>query len=312
MARPLRIEYRGAFYHVMARGNEKKSIYWDNRDRQKYLSFLESSHQRYGAVFGAFCLMNNHYHLLLETPRGNLSEILHHINAGYTTYFNCRHKRTGHLLQGRFHSILVEKDSYVLELSRYIHLNPIRAGLVARPEEYPWSSYRYLISRRENLPYLCKETILSYFRSNAAHEYQQFIQEGMKKDIENPLNAAVASSILGSDDFVEWVKDTFIDQTAEQRDIPAHNALIRKPSIETIDQKVRQIIRDPGLARRVSVFLCHGLSGCRLKEIGGYFSLSESGVTLSAQRLKSLLKRDEDLHKTVEKLEMEIIQLDRM
>src|SRR5664279_2859353 len=140
MARPLRIEYPGAFYHVTSRGNEQKDIFRSRKDREKFLGYLESAKERYGAVIHAFCLMNNHYHLLLETPSGNLSQIMRHINGAYTTYFNVKRKRAGHLFQGRYKAILVEADEYAKELSRYIHLNPVRVGIVANPEEYRWSS----------------------------------------------------------------------------------------------------------------------------------------------------------------------------
>jgi REP-associated tyrosine transposase len=129
LARPLRIQYPGAFYHITSRGNERKAIFGTDQDRKRFLSYLQSAHERYGAILHVYCLMSNHYHLLLETPRGNLSEILHHLNGAYTTYFNLKMHRSGHLFQGRYRAILVEKDAYCQELSRYIHLNPLRAGI---------------------------------------------------------------------------------------------------------------------------------------------------------------------------------------
>lgn len=117
MTRPLRIEYPGAYYHITSRGNERKNIYINKGDRERFLAYLKSAHQRYGAVIHAFCLMNNHYHLFLETPKGNLSQIMRHINGAYTNYFNIRHKRIGHLFQGRYKAIIVEADSYAGELS---------------------------------------------------------------------------------------------------------------------------------------------------------------------------------------------------
>ena len=133
MARPLRIEYPGAFYHVTSRGNEQKDIFKSKSDREKFISYLESASIRYGAVIHAYCLMSNHYHLLVETPHGNLSQIMKHINSSYTIYYNVKRKRAGHLLQGRFKAILVDGDVYATELSRYIHLNPVRAGIVTVP-----------------------------------------------------------------------------------------------------------------------------------------------------------------------------------
>jgi putative transposase len=139
MARPLRIAYPGAWYHVTSRGNEQKDVFKSSKDREKFLDYLVSATERYGAAIHVFCLMSNHYHLLLETPGGNLSQIMRHINGAYTTYFNVKRKRAGHLFQGRFKAILIEADEYALELSRYIHLNPVRAGMADEPGEYAWS-----------------------------------------------------------------------------------------------------------------------------------------------------------------------------
>ncbi len=140
MARPLRLQYPGACYHVTSRGNEKKPIFRNQKDREKFLAYLESAVVRYEAIIHVWCLMGNHYHLFLETPTGNLSQIMRHINGAYTTYFDVKWKRTGHLFQGRYKAILVEADQYATELSRYIHLNPVRAGIVDTPEGYFWSS----------------------------------------------------------------------------------------------------------------------------------------------------------------------------
>ena len=129
MARPLRITYPGASYHITSRGNERKDVFKSKRDREKFLEYLESASQRYDAVVHAYCLMGNHYHLLMETPSGNLPQIMRHINGAYTTYFNVKRQRSGHLFQGRYKAILIEADTYLLELSRYIHINrPERIG----------------------------------------------------------------------------------------------------------------------------------------------------------------------------------------
>ena len=145
MSRSLRIVYAGAFYHVTSRGNERKAVFRTHRDREKFLSYLESATERYRAVVHVYCLMNNHYHLLIETPSGNISQIMHHIKTAYTAYFNTKHERSGHLFQGRYKAIVIDADEYAREVSRYIHLNPVRAGLIEKPEEYRWSSYQYYI-----------------------------------------------------------------------------------------------------------------------------------------------------------------------
>jgi REP element-mobilizing transposase RayT len=133
MARPFRIEYSGAFYHISSRSNERKAVFKSERDREKFLLYFGSATERYSAIIHAYCLMDNHYHLLMETSAGNLSQIMHHINGACTTYFNAKRVRSGHLFQGRYKAILTEADEYAKELSRYIHLNPVQAGMCANP-----------------------------------------------------------------------------------------------------------------------------------------------------------------------------------
>ena len=142
MARPLRVEFPGALYHLTARGNARGAIFLDDEDRQGFLSVLGSVIDRFGWICHAYCLMGNHYHLMVETPSANLSKGARQLNGVYTQRFNRRHRRVGHLLQGRYKAILVERDSYLLELCRYIVLNPVRAGTVRRAGDYRWSSYR--------------------------------------------------------------------------------------------------------------------------------------------------------------------------
>ncbi len=140
MARPLRIEYAGAFYHVTARGNDRKKIFFTQRDYARFKEYLSIARERFGSVLHAYVLMGNHYHLLLETPEGNLVQVMHYLNGSYTTYINVKRKRSGHLFKGRDNSIVIDKDSYLLTLSRYIHLTPVRAKIKERPADYPHSS----------------------------------------------------------------------------------------------------------------------------------------------------------------------------
>jgi putative transposase len=180
MARPLRISYAGAFYHITSRGNERKEIFKSNGDREKFLFYLESATRRYDALIHVYCLMSNHYHLLMETPAGNLSQIMQHINGAYTTYFNVKRQRSGHLFQGRYKAILVDMDEYAKELSRYIHLNPVRAGIVDKPEAYNWSSYQYFIGLEKVPEWFVMDFILGYFGnkvSEAQNNYHKFHKE---------------------------------------------------------------------------------------------------------------------------------------
>jgi len=154
MARPLRIEYEGAFYHVTARGNERRRIYYSQSDYEKFKDYLKEAQEKYGYVLHCYVLMNNHYHLILETPEANLSKVMHYINGSYTNYINIKRKRSGHLFQGRYKAILIDRDRYLLELSRYVHLNPIRAALVVKLEDYVHSSYGLFVTRsKEDIVY---------------------------------------------------------------------------------------------------------------------------------------------------------------
>ncbi len=211
MARPLRIQYPGAFYHVTSRGNERKSVFKSKRDREKFLEYLETASLRYGAVIHAYCLMDNHYHILLETPSGNLSQIMRHINGAYTTYFNVKRVRSGHLFQGRFKAILVDMDEYAKELSRYIHLNPVRAKMVEKPEDYQWSSYQDYIGSRKPNKWLQREYILGYFGSTASTSqkaYKKYVTAMLNKKYQSPLSEVFASTFLGGMEFIKTIKET--------------------------------------------------------------------------------------------------------
>ena len=169
--------YPNAFYHVTSRGNERKDIFKSIQDRDKFLTYLHTATERYGAVVHVYCLMSNHYHLLFETPDGNLSQIMRHINGAYTNYYNTKRNRAGHLFQGRYKAILVEADEYAAELSRYIHLNPVRARMVGEPEAYRWSSFKAYIGESEAPEWLKTDFILGYFGSkgHAENEYHSIV-----------------------------------------------------------------------------------------------------------------------------------------
>ena len=160
MSRPLRICFPGAFYHITSRGNERKDVFKSKSDKEKFLEYLESAVLRYKGVIHIYCMMSNHYHLLLETPSGILSQIMRHINGAYTNYFNKKRNRSGHLFQGRYKGVLVDIDEYAQELSRYIHLNPVRANMVEAPEQYAWSSYRYYTGFKKPPKWLKTDFIL--------------------------------------------------------------------------------------------------------------------------------------------------------
>lgn len=184
MSRPLRITFPGALYHLPRRGNAQAAIYADDADRRAFLDVLTQIVQRYHWFCHAYCLMDNHYHLLIETPEGNLSQGARQLNGVYTQQSNRRHGRVGHVLQGRYKAILVEKDRYLLALCRYVVLNPVRAGMVRSAREYRWSSYRATAGLSAIPELLCTDWLLAQFggeHSEAQHQYRRFVAEGVKR-----------------------------------------------------------------------------------------------------------------------------------
>ncbi|TET71763.1 MAG: transposase [Candidatus Aminicenantes bacterium] len=214
MARPLRIQYEGAFYHITARGNEKKDIFTNDADRNKFIEILESVAEKYRWIVHAYCLMSNHYHLVVETPLKNLSAGMRQLNGVYTQSFNKKHGRIGHLFQGRFKAYLIEKENYLLEACRYIVLNPVRAGIVHDPLEWEYSSCRKTFGDRKRYIYLYPDLILSFFSNSLADAqkgYIKYVKEGIGK--ESPFNEAHGGFILGGEKFVKSVmeKNKIID-----------------------------------------------------------------------------------------------------
>jgi REP element-mobilizing transposase RayT len=313
MGRPLRIEYPGAFYHITSRGNERRSIFRANGDYERFIGYLALATERYGARIHCFCLMPNHYHILLETPRANLRSILHHLNTSYTNYFNTRTGRVGHLFQGRYRAILVNKDSYALELSRYIHLNPVRARIVKGPLHYYWSSYLAYTGKEREWKWLQTEFILGQISVNereAWRKYQRYVEEGIEKPLEDPLKKTVASTLLGSEEFVEWVKEKWVKQTTPHRDVPALRKFFPWPKLSSISKETEKIFGKATLeSRKIGLYLSHRLSGLSLGEIGEYFGgIGPSAVSQNTRRIAVRLKEDQNLSEEVERLKKIISQ----
>jgi putative transposase len=306
MARPLRIAYPGAYYHVTSRGNEQKDVFKSRRDREKFLEYLASATERYGAVIHAYCLMSNHYHLLMETPEGNLSQIMRHINGAYTTYFNIKRKRAGHLFQGRFKSILVEADEYAVELSRYIHLNPVRVGMAEKPGEYPWSSFLSYIGQSKVPAWLKTDFILEYFGQNSADaskKYRVFVEELIGTEYDSPLLAAIGTAVLGSTEFVETVMETHIGKREQSRDLPSLRQLAFRPTLEAIITAVDNVFHsEQKLARQAGMYLCHRYSGELVREISKLFKVTESAVTEAARTFPLRMETNKKLLEEIERV----------
>jgi putative transposase len=306
VARPLRITYPGAFYHVTSRGNEKKDVFKSRRDREKFLEYLASATARYGALIHAYCLMSNHYHLLLETPGCNLSQIMQHINSAYTTYFNIKRKRAGHLFQGRFKAILVEADEYATELSRYIHLNPVRAGIAGNPVDYPWSSYRSYVGRDNAPEWLKREFIFGYFgkrATDAMKNYRAFVEELLGEEYESPLKNTYGTAILGTAGFIETITATHITTREANRDLPALRQFATGPSLDKILTAVNTVVgNNEKLARQAGMYFCHKYSGEKLRTIGEVFNVQESAISKAGRTFPRKMEKDKELNGVIERI----------
>jgi len=233
MARPLRIEYPGAIYHVTARGNARQSIYHDDKDRQKFLEILNDVVIRFNWICHGYCLMTNHYHLLIETVDGNLSAGMRQVNGIYTQYINHRHHSTGHVFQGRFKAILVDKEAYLLELCRYIVLNPVRAGMVKDPGAYHWSSYRATAGQKKAANLLSTDWVLSQFKENrkrAQKIYKAFVKDGIGVDVWKDLQF---QCLLGDRVFCERFVSQLTDRK-EVKEIPRVQRFAARPKLDEL------------------------------------------------------------------------------
>jgi len=233
MARPLRLEYEGAVYHITSRGNARQAIFLDDGDRRAFLEVLTEVVKWFRWLCYAYCLMDNHYHLLVETPEANLSRGMRQLNGVYTQRFNRRHGRVGHLFQGRYKAILVQKEAHLLELARYIVLNSVRAGLARDPGQWRWSSYRATSGAEQGPAFLRVDWLLEQFspdREKAREAYRQFVAEGVGVQVWRGLKGGI---FLGDDRFVEQLKGR-LGRRASDREIPMAQRLAARPSLEEL------------------------------------------------------------------------------
>ena len=235
---------------------------------------------------------------------------MQHINGAYTTYFNVKRHRSGHLLQGRYKSILVEADAYALELSRYMHLNPVRAGMVARPEEYEWSSYLFYALEEEKPEWLFTDFILGYYDdrySVAHHRYRGFVESLIGKEYRSPLSDALRSTILGTLDFVSGIKDRFQTDEIHDRDLPSLQEPPQRPGIAHVTKAVGSVLQeDVRLRRQMQIHLCHRYTNARLREIGAHFGIGESAVSQNSRRFTERLSKDRRSRRITEQARREL------
>lgn len=240
MSRPLRLEFPGAIYHITSRGNAREAIFHEDADREFFLSVLSDTVDRYNWLCHAYCLMDNHYHLLIETVDSTLSLGMRQLNGVYTQTFNRFHHRVGHIFQGRYKSILVEKGSHLLELCRYIVLNPVKAGMVGRPEQWAWSSYKATAGISKVADFLSTEWVLSQFSqesTEAKKRYSAFVQDGIKTRNESPWQQLKGQMFFGSYQFISMMHEKLGVQQ-EIGEIPREQRYFGRPSLEELFEDV--------------------------------------------------------------------------
>ena len=323
MARPLRIQYENAVYHVTCRGNAQQDIFADDHDRARFISLLQRSSEIYQVSVVAFVLMRNHFHLLVRTPRANLQEFMRHFNISYTSAFNRRHGRTGHLYQGRYKSFLVDADSYLLEVSRYIHLNPVRVMRETSPEErkryireYRWSSYPDYIGGKDRYPFLAVGDVLDVFhpdRRRAQRSYRSFVEKALTSSLPSPLEKGRGHGIVGEKGFLEKVRTALAPAEGSRREVPQKRRLAGKTEPERILRAVassyklsgEEILKKSfrGEARQVLMEMLYRHGGMNNREIGEMLGVDYSTVSVGRKRLAEKMEHDRKLRRRVGELE---------
>ena len=325
MARPLRIEFEGALYHLCARGNERQKIFRDERDHAQFVELLERSRARYQVAVLAFVLMDNHFHLIAQTHRPNLGRWMHWLMVSYTVYFNWRHRRSGHLFQGRYKSFLVEggRGNYLLSLSRYLHLNPVRGRALGRGtaserrerlRQYRWSTYPGYAALKKQFPFIEEDQLLKQMgkgQKNRRVSYRRYVEEGLLREIESPWEMIQWQTVLGSESFVRRLQDRMKGAEPERREMTALRQGARARDAMAIMQKVARHydlplkrLQEPGgyglQARNVAMWLVWENCGLSQREIGQLFGgLHYSAV---AQRLRRVTPKSRRLAAKLSKI----------
>ncbi len=309
MARKPRIEFPGALYHVIARGNHRNQIFLTPNDYEKYLTLVERYKERYDFRLYAYALLSSHLHLLMETADIPLSKIMQGMQQTYTQFFNWKYDKVGHLFQGRYKAVLCQKDTYLLELVRYIQLNPIRAGLVKSITHYPWTSYSsYLKNKKDKL--IDADVVLAQFghdKITARRHYQQFIRAGIMKNHGEFIDEVVDQRILGDQNFVE--------KALQQEDEVSHDKYVisKKPELKKVLATIclrkgmmpvtirsNAKIDDVVSARRAFIYVARICFGYQLKEIALFLGIDITTVMKSVRVITDRISREKDLKEDIE------------
>jgi putative transposase len=313
MARKPRIHFPGAIYHVISRGNRRQDIFLSEGDLKTFLSYLSEYKTRYSFHLYAYAFMGNHIHLLLEVEEDSLSKIMQTLLFRYTRYFNRRYGKTGHLFEGRYRAILCDKDAYLLELVRYIHLNPVRAKVVKDPERYKWTSHqRYLGKGVEGL--IEEEFLLKQFgkdKSIARRKYRKFVMEGLGWGHEEKYYEVKDQRYLGEESFIDRIESKKREVEAPLYDIPI-GVIVREVSRRTgiSREKMHGLTRqrEGARGRGIVAYLARMLSGQKVKDIAVHFGRSPMVMSQAVIKVEKELVEDKDLHQMIDLLKEDLIK----
>lgn len=321
MSRPLRIVYPNAWYHVMNRGRRQEDTFLDEGDYRLFLDVLSETVKMWNLQVAAYCLMPNHYHLLVHTPDGNISRCMRHLNGVYTQRFNRKHGIDGPLFRGRYKTVLVEEDNHLLELLRYIHRNPIKAGIADNLDNYPWCSHKGYIAGTRGWSWLHREPLLKMFshnRKQAFLAYLDFVMQQDSEQVEFFYAKQKLSPIFGSTSFIQSIKN-FFQPLTQEKEIPETIVLRAKfPDIvkavcticevpeETIFQSRRG---QKNLARDLVIYSMRQHSGLTLCQIGSFLGIEGySSVSSTVQRVKKVLANNKKMRKAVVEINEELVK----
>ncbi len=318
MSRPLRIEYRDAWYHVMNRGRRAERVFLHDNDYQLFLTVLKESATLWNVNICAYCLMPNHYHLLIQTPDANLSRCMRHINGVYTQRFNRRHQVDGQLFRGRYKSILIGEENYLVDLLRYICFNPVKAGIVTKPEQYQWSCYNDYLSAKPPNDWLNRELILRRIRGKKkrAQQDNDLLRVDASEDMYTFFARKNHLSILGSKEFVNQIRNSYFRQLV-QPEIPDVKHLAQKATDITEQVCIYFKIEEDDLykqkrgvdhtPRDLALFLIRTRTGKTLMEIGKIFRIDNySSVSSAIERIKKRLVSDNNLKNAVRDINLNL------
>lgn len=316
MARPLRIEYPDAVYHVMNRGLARQSVFRDPNDFENFLQVLGETHALWGVEVFAYCLMRNHYHLCLRTPIANLGRVMRHVNGLYTQRFNRAHRRDGPLFRGRYKAIVVEAEVYLAAVIRYIHLNPVKAKLVKSPERYPWSSHARYLNSPSAPPWLAVGEVLGGF--GTPRGFHEFVLEGNEEALEAFYAGGRQVPLLGTEGFGRWVRKKLRPLSREH---PRYERAKVRPSVRQVVQRVAAVFEVEGIAirqgrrgeandaRKVAMYLVKRLCDLTLQETAAHFGVESYGVVgWACAQVRAKQAKDSRFKKRVAQAEILINQ----